>query len=74
MRYDNWHPHGGHPDEHHKHDFDWRTGQEPYSPRWIGVAGWPTLSEFIEEVMGWYYRNITGLPHPDAYGELGLRG
>lgn len=76
VRYDNLHPHEGHPDEHHKHDFDWRTGDElaPVSPRWVGVAGWPTLSEFIEEVMGWYYRHLDELPNPNAYGSLGARG
>lgn len=75
MRYDNLHPHEGHRDSHHKHDFDWRTGEEfPYSPRWVGTTGWPTLSEFIEEIVGWYYRHQNELPNPDSYGEIGLRG
>ena len=75
MRYDNWHPHEGHKDSHHKHDFDWQSDEElSYSPRWMGVMGWPTLSEFIEEVMGWYYRRYSELPSPDAYAALGLRG
>lgn len=72
LRYDNWHAHAGHPDEHHRHGFDWRTGMElPGSPTWVGVAGWPTLSQVIEELMGWYYRNVSDLPA--LHGTLGTR-
>jgi hypothetical protein len=74
LRYDNLHIQEGHKDSHHKHAFDWRNGEElSYSPRWVGMAGWPTLSDFMEEVIGWYYRNREDLPNPDSYGEIGVR-
>lgn len=75
VRYDNLHMQKGHRDPHHKHDIDWRNGSEfPYSPQWVGAFGWPTLSDFIEEVMGWYYRHMTELPDPDTYAEIDIRG
>lgn len=63
-----------HKDEHHKHSFNWRTGQEdPESPIWIGADNWLTLGEVIEEVEGWYWRNHSLLPEPDSYPALGAR-
>lgn len=74
LRYDNQHPdylYPGHHDEHHKHCFDWRTGDEwPGSPSWIGVDNWPLLSEVIEEVQVWYWDKALILPHPDDYAKL----
>lgn len=78
LRFDNQHPHAlypGHKDEHHRHDFDWQTGEEfPDSPQWIGVEKWPTLSEVIREVEEWYWKNRANLPDADAYPELEVRG
>jgi hypothetical protein len=72
FRYDNEHPywiHPGHPDPHHKHLFDWRTGRElkPPSPVWIGASDWPHLNRVIEETREWYYLNRHMLPDPDAF-------
>jgi hypothetical protein len=40
FRYDANHGREGHPDNHHRHDFDWRTGDEVAdSPQWKGVDG-----------------------------------
>lgn len=67
FRYDANHGREGHPDNHHRHDFDWRTGDEVAdSPRWIGFAKWPTLAEFIDEVHAWYDRHRDKLPEPNA--------
>lgn len=75
LRYNNLHRLPGHKDEHHKNSFDWKTEEHlPGSPSWIGVDGWPTLSEFIEEVERWYWGHKNELPKPDSYGTLGLRG
>ena len=74
LRYDNAHPHPGHSDDHHRHEFDWKTGDEVAgSPKWVGVAGWPHLSEFIEEVQAWYWDHRSALPDPDSYPLVGLR-
>lgn len=74
LRYDNVHAHPGHPNEHHRHDYDWRTGEELHgSPFWVGEPGWPTLSQFMEEVESWYWEHREELPEPDAFvpeGEL----
>lgn len=75
LRHDNAHTYPGHSDEHHRHDFDWKTGENlPGSPLWVGPGGWPTLSEFIEEVRDWFWKHRDELPGPDAYVELGARG
>lgn len=74
LRHDNAHRYPGHSDEHHRHDFDWKTGEHlPGSPSWVGMDGWPTMSKFIEEVRDWYWKNREELPNPDGYGELGAR-
>lgn len=54
FRYDNAHPHPGHPDAHHKHCFDFETWIEIKPPQWIGHAGWPTLRDVIEELYEWW--------------------
>ncbi len=77
LRYDNQHPHDlypNHHDEHHKHEFNWRTG-EPLSeiPRWIGEGNWPTLGEVITEVEKWYWENHHQLPHAGEFPELDVR-
>ena len=72
FRYDNNEHYSEHPDAHHRHDFNWRTGaQRNNSPRWTGE--WPTLGEFIEKVADWYQVNRDELPEPNAVPELGLR-
>jgi hypothetical protein len=54
FRYDNAHPHSGHPDAHHKHCFDVSTWTEIKPPQWIGYAAWPTLRDVIEELDEWW--------------------
>lgn len=64
----------GHLDEHHKHLFDWSTGQElAGSPSWVGSNNWPTLGDVIQELEEWYWEHHSELPNPDNYPELGLR-
>ena len=66
--------HHGHPDPHHRHFFDWRTGNErDDSPHWVGVDGWRTLGQFIDEIEDWYWDHRGELPAPDAYGEIDER-
>ncbi len=70
LRYDNQHPdamHDGHCDPHHKHVFDFSTGDELTSPQWIGEAEWPTLSAVIEELREWHAANYHCLPAPEEY-------
>jgi len=78
LRYDNQHPHElypGHLDEHHRHTFDWQTGEERSdSPAWIGAEKWPTLSEAIREVQAWYWDHRQELPDPEEFPELGAKG
>jgi hypothetical protein len=50
----------GHKDPHHKHLFDWRTNKELQAV-WVGVDGWPTLGEVIEEAHQWYWDNHSAL-------------
>src|SRR6266480_447125 len=52
LRHDNIHPHPGHSDHHHRHEFDWRTGKQS-ALMWWGEHRWPTLGEFIEEAEQW---------------------
>ena len=74
LRHDNAHPHPGHPDNHHWHEFDWKTGEELAGfPKWCGVDGWPTLGDFIQQVEAWYWQHRDELPEPDGEPKLGLR-
>ena len=77
LRYDNQHPqklYPGHSDPHHKHKFDWRSGEEvDGSPAWIGADEWPTLSEVVRELERWYWDNREDLPDPDKFPQLSLR-
>ncbi len=77
LRYDNQddeYLREGHLDEHHKHLFDWRTGQEMgNSPVWIGRQGWLTLGDVLQEIQDWYWHHRSELPNPDEYPEIGLR-
>jgi hypothetical protein len=74
LRYDNVHSFPGHPDANHKHEFDWRTGEElPGFPEWTGRDERPTLGEVMEEVERQYWNNLDDLPEPDKYPKLGLR-
>jgi len=50
FRYDNAHPHPGHPDEHHKHVFDASGGEQVI---WLGRDRWPYLSDALEELAQW---------------------
>jgi hypothetical protein len=78
FRWDNDHPywlHPGHPDPHHKHLFDWRTGDElkdppTYSPQWVGADDWPHLNEVIEQARNWYHANSAELPYPNGFPTL----
>lgn len=64
----------GHEDEHHKHIFDWRTGEEnPISPVWVGVNAWPTLGEVLQEIEDWYWEHKSDLCNSDSYPNLDLR-
>lgn len=75
LRHDNLHAYAGHKDSHHRHDLDWQDERDlPGSPSWVGAEGWPTLSEFIEEVQGWYWSHRDELPKPDRYAALKVRG
>jgi hypothetical protein len=51
LRYDNAHVHPGHPDPHHRHKYDWRTGRGVVEH--VGEGAWPTLGDFIREVEAW---------------------
>jgi hypothetical protein len=70
FRYDNQHAdwlHYGHRDEHHKHVFNFETGDElADSPLWIGADRWPTLGQVLEEIRDWYGHNRERLR--DQYG------
>jgi Family of unknown function (DUF6516) len=71
LRYDNAHPHPEHHDDHHRHDMNWRTGEElPGSPCWVGASGWPTLTQFIEFAEEWYWEHLTQLPNAHEYAVL----
>ncbi len=78
LRYDNQHPHRlypGHHDEHHKHEFDWRTGETLSEiPKWIGADDWPTLGAVIAEVETWYWKNHHCIPHAGEFPTLEARG
>jgi len=64
----------GHSDEHHKHVFDWQTGDElDESPLWIGADNWPTLGDVLKELEDWYWENKGSLYNPDCYPVLNLR-
>ena len=63
-----------HKDIHHKHLFDWETGEElSDSPIWVGEDSWPTLGEVIQEAEEWYWSNQDKLEYPDSYPDLDLR-
>lgn len=69
LRYDNAHAHPGHPDTHHRHDYEesgyvrvrhlTECGWEP--------GDWPTLGNVIEEIYDWW-QDQAGVPGPDAPG------
>jgi hypothetical protein len=71
FRYDTQHPdrlYAGHADPHHKHDFNWKTGDPlPESPIWTGALMWPTLGDVIWEARDWHAEHFSELIHPDAY-------
>lgn len=69
LRYDNA-PHHGHDDYHHRHRYDWTTGQQlEGSPEWIGEDRWPHLSDVLAELERWYWDHVTELP--EGAPELG---
>lgn len=73
FRYDNLHPdflYPGHPDEYHRHDFDWMTGDElPGSPSWIGTAKWPLFGDVLWEIHDWHVRHSHELNNPDEFAQ-----
>lgn len=62
----------GHLDPHHKHIFDWETGDEEDS-KWIGAGNWPKLDEVIVEAQEWYWHHKNQLSAPDSYPDIGIR-
>lgn len=75
LRYDNLHPRKDHPDDHHKHTYDWKTGEQlPDSPVWIGAEEWPTLGEVLREAQSWYYEHRERLEGAEEFPSLGARG
>jgi hypothetical protein len=67
MRFDNQHAHPGHPDDHHKHVFNYLTGDEfEGSPIWIGADKWPTLSDVIRELADWHHEHYDDLDNPES--------
>ena len=48
FRYDNVHPHPGHPTPHHYHAYT-AEGNAVQPATHVGEEGWPTLSEVIEQ-------------------------
>jgi hypothetical protein len=61
-----------HQDRHHKHVFDWKTGDE-LAVKWVGAERWPKLNEVIEEARNWYWAHKDELSNPDGYPQIGLR-
>lgn len=75
LRYDNLHPRKDHPDDHHKHAYDWESGEQlPGSPAWIGAGKWPTLGEVLREAQAWYYEHREWLEGAEEFPSLGARG
>ncbi len=72
FRYDNSHSRPGHPDNHHKHEFNWKLNELGEGRvRYIGEDGWPTLDQVIKEARDWYWSNKEELPK--GFPQLGLR-
>ncbi len=71
VRHDNT-DHHGHPDPHHRHDYDLNSRTEVEgSPFWVGEENWPHLNQFVEMVAAWYWEHRSELPDPDGFPELG---
>lgn len=51
FRYDNAHPHPGHPDWHHRHAYD-RDGREIKPPEHVGYESAPTLGDVLSQAYG----------------------
>ena len=77
VRYDNQHPEylrPGHADPHHKHVFDFKSGDEmPESPLWLGAAKWPHLGDVISELEQWHSDHYNELESPDDYASAPQR-
>ncbi len=74
FRYDNAHSYASHPDAHHKHRFDFQTGEElSHIPAWVGAYRWPHLNAVINEAWSWWLDNRSQLPDPDGFPRLGAR-
>ncbi len=65
FRFDNAHDHPGHPDAHHRHQYQDNGIEERMPVQHTGVEGWPTLSEVIEEAYQWWLIWCSGAAHPD---------
>jgi len=75
FRYDNLHRFKGHPDSHHKHTYDWLTGEEvAETPEPVGAEGWPSLTDVIVEAQKWHGDHYDELENPDKFPELAARG
>lgn len=56
VRYDNAHLHEGHPDAHHRHEYDANGGArvDHLAARGWPAGDWPTLGDLIDEVYEWW--------------------
>jgi hypothetical protein len=69
FRYDDA-PHHPHPDKFHRHEFNWRTGDQiAGSPFWVGSLAWPQFTDVLERAHDWYWDNMLELPNPEFYPE-----
>jgi len=62
FRYDDAHPHPGHPDHLHKHVFDPPGAPDPGTVVWIGRDNWPTLFDVVRELEDWWETTGFRLP------------
>ncbi|MEH1918012.1 MULTISPECIES: hypothetical protein [unclassified Nostoc] len=81
FRYDNLDDYfvvnSGHPDNHHRHNFNWCVNQQKWQDlTWVGYDNWPTLGKVITELQEWYWDNKDELANyvddVDGYPILGL--
>ncbi len=59
FRYDNIHPHPGHADAHHRHEYD-DDGVEERHVEHVGAEQWPTLGQVIQETHQWWANHQGG--------------
>jgi hypothetical protein len=69
LRYDNAHERLGHPDAHHKHVFDFDTGEELTGSPYPTGPDWPNLGDVIRELITWHGENYAKLTSPEEFAE-----